>query len=160
MLSVLLKRFGFYAAVLVGLIGLVWFAHHRVYEAGYRAATAAMDKKVAQANEAARLAEINSREAVKQVEYAYQSQLNELDSKYRDAADRLGAVRLCQPASGSRPVPGNRPATSVPHGSSGGAKLLEAPSPDIGPALVALARDADACAARLTGLQEYVRTRF
>lgn len=149
-----------YAAALTGLIGLVWYAHHSAYEAGYRAASDVMAKKVADANEATRLAEINSREQVKQVEYAYQSQLNELDSKYRDAAGRLGAVRVCQPTSSSRPVPRDRPATRVPDGPTGRVELPPAPAPDLGPALVALVRDADACAARLTGLQEYVRARF
>lgn len=152
-------KFGFYVAAAFLFVGLFWWSHHVGYRTGYDHATAAMEKHVAQANEATRVAEIHSREAVRVVESEYQDKLGQLDSKYRDAADRLGAVRVCQPGGGG-PVPRSHPAARIPDGPARGGELPRAPAPDLGPALVAMARDADACAARLTGLQEYVRTRF
>lgn len=150
-------KFWLSIAGLIGLISLVWYAHHSGDRRGYERATAEMEAKVIQANEATRLADIVSHQRVRKVESEYEDKLGELDAKYRDAADRLGAIRLCKPTSGSQ-MPRSRPAPSVPDGGPRGDQLPEATPSNLGPALVAMARDADACAARLAGLQEYVRS--
>lgn len=105
-----------YAGGAVLLASLLWWAHRNVYQSGYRDATDAMAKQVAQANEATRLAEINSREAVEKLEYDHQKSLQDLDTRYRDAADRLGNIRVSKCPAGGVALSRSPQPAAVDHG--------------------------------------------
>jgi len=143
-------RLALYGAGLALAIGLLWWAHHTIYRSGYDDATAEMAKQVAQANETARLAEINSREAVEAVDASYQVQLQDLDTRYRDAASRIGPVRVSKCPSGIALSRDPKPAT-VDHGPAKADEL----SREIGGDLEQLVRDADEQTQRLIACQAY-----
>lgn len=150
----LLSRYLPQILVAIAILGAVWTFSNARYEAGYRAAEAAMAQKVAKANEATRQAEIESRKRVEAVDREYQTQLQDLDAKYRDAASRIGPVRVCPSARRSEVPRAAEPASSD-HAATGGDGLPEASGNDIGPELVELARLADKQTQQLIACQSY-----
>lgn len=130
----------------------------RADKAGYRRATAEMAARIAQANEQTRSAEMAAQQRSNEVSARYEQTLQTLDGKYRAASDQLRNVRLCKPAS-AVPVPSpSRAAASAPE-ATGNDQLPSAPAIDPRvDRLILLARDADGCAARLSALQEWVRS--
>lgn len=90
-----------------------------------------------------------------QVTHDHQIQVAELDAKYRDAARRIGPVRVRACPTGSLPAASTAAggASTAPTGTD----LPRSPDVDIGPGLIALARDADDCAVRLRSLQDWNR---
>ena len=136
------------AAVLVALLGLGWYLHHRGYVEGVAAVQAA-DAKALQAQLVANAQlEASWRSKLEQKERDYAA---ELASNAATAAARpIGPVRLCRP-SNSRPLPTT--AGSAETGPAGSGGLLQGNAvpavagPDIGAGLDMLARSADAVVA-------------
>jgi hypothetical protein len=152
-------KIGIYLGAFLAFSGLLWYAHHSGDRAGYKRATDAMALRIAQANEAARASEIKSRESVEAVDRAYQLQLESLDARYRDAANRLGPVRVSKCPAGGVSLSGSRPAASVPDGASSPNRLSgNVEAEDIGPALVDLMKQADEQTQRLIACQAYVKS--
>lgn len=158
MFPILLRNWK-WVALLVAAIGILWWSNHR-YQAGYRAAQAEMAAQVAKAEAATRVAEIESRKRAEAVDIEYQTKLQDLDARYRDAVGRIGPVRVCKPAS-RREVPGASEPAGRDHGGAGGDGLPEAHGErDIGPSLVELARLADKQTQQLVACQAFVRSLY
>ena len=85
----------------------------------------------------------------------YQAELERLRNV---PASPIGPIRLCKPATASRvQVPASKPGPDEAPGGGGPVPSADGESPDIGPALFALADDADRCSAQVRGLQEFSR---
>lgn len=150
------KLYAYGAGAIVVIAAIGWASHVR-YQAGYEAAEAVMAQKVALANAQTEAAENAARQRVEEVDNDYQSKLQDLDAKYRDAVGRIGPVRLCgKPASRSA-LPSDPTSAGSGHGSTSGNELPAAPRDDIGPDLVELARLADKQTQQLVACQAFVR---
>lgn len=141
------------AALLAG--AFVWYQAQisEARQAGYKAATDAMEVKLAVANAEALAKEEASRKRVNEAENAHQQLLSKLDDNYR--ANPLPAVRVCNDNAKRRSeVPSNTGAAPVDPGTPEGDGL---PERDISAGLTRIARDADEQTARLIACQNYVR---
>lgn len=97
---------------------------------------------------------------IREVERENQDRLQEMEAKYRGAAERIGVVRLCKPADrGGARVSRDTPASTVDHGAAGNNGLSGgAGGRDIGPGLTRISKAAETQTARLIACQSYVRT--
>lgn len=145
-----LKLIGAGAAV-AALIG----SHIWAYWHGRGAEKAIQQAEYIKALEAKDKAIQRQQSITKQVTHDHQIQVAELDAKYRDAARRIGPVRVRACPTGS--LPAASPAAGGAAATPTGTDLPRSPARDIGPDLIGLAKDADDCAVRLRSLQDWNR---
>lgn len=88
---------------LATLIALGWWLHHSGYESGQEDARSAMQGALIEANARAAAKEQAAAYRVKTQEATHETQLADLDRRYRDAVARAGRVQVCP--SGSRELP-------------------------------------------------------
>jgi hypothetical protein len=113
--------------------------------------------QIAKAADDARRIESSARARIEELDREHQAAIQSLEERYRSAADRIGAVRMCEPARVAA-VPGDTATASGSDDAAQRDRLPEAPGErDIGPGLIELARLADRQTQRLLACQDYVR---
>lgn len=143
------------------ILGLAWWAHHRIYESGYAASEAKWQPRFAQAerelkaaNEKARRQEEDSRALSDRIEEQHAKTVASLTSRAADAERRYASI-LRQHSAGSRgdAVPQDGGAA----GDADAARALDLRNERAAKDFGRLARGCEADAAALTDLQQWVR---
>lgn len=113
--------------------------------------------QIAKAADDARRIESAARARVEELDREHQAAIQSLEERYRSATDRIGAVRVCEPARVTA-VPGTAAPASGSNDAAQRDRLPETPRErDIGPGLIELAKLADQQTQRLLACQDYVR---
>lgn len=113
--------------------------------------------QIAKAADDARRIESAARARIEELDREHQAAIESLEARYRSAADRIGPVRVCEPASVAA-VPGDTAPASSSDDAAQRDGFPEAPRErDIGPGLIELAKLADQQTQRLLACQDYVR---
>lgn len=147
----LILRYLPHIAAVIALIGAIgWYGHHRE-QSGYEKAQAEMSEAVRKAEEATRVAEIESRKRVEAVDREYQNQLQSLDAKYRDASARIGAISVRKCPSGGSALSRNHEPASGDHDPAS----ADGFSRDISGDIERLLKQADEQTQRLIACQKY-----
>jgi predicted phage gp36 major capsid-like protein len=114
-----------YAAGLLALVGLLWYAHHQVYQDGYKAAQAEYAKELETQRE-------HNREIDEETERGHQEKVSALQGRIdKLLARRNDAIRVCEPANEVRT--GSDPGGAT--GSTGDGPVMRS-GPDLQPRLV------------------------
>lgn len=114
-----------YAAAALGLVGLLWYAHHQVYQDGYKDAQAQYAKELETQRE-------HDREINEESDRVHQEKISALQGRINKLlARRNDAIRVCEPTDEVR----TGSDSSGTAGSSGDGPVMRS-GPDLQPRLV------------------------
>ena len=152
----LLLRYLPHLAIVVGLIGAIWWYGHRCDQNGYDRAQAEMAEAVRKAEEATRAAEAKAQQITEARDRAWQTERNNLQGRISDLLTRPAPpIRLCKSASRSEvpSVPG--PAGQPDGASISGGSAVQA-GPDLRGSLVLYGGDCERTRGQLSALQAWI----